>query len=210
MPVIEVWCLPKQTQDQLRALHKAIVNAVVSIEFLGLKDENDMTTLFPLDAMQYGLGTDIILKTWGLLRRPERTLEVRECLAETLGRRISGFFPEAKVESFVLGWGADEDVLWYTDGFQNPDGYWFHHGPFEVHLTEDAELDDVMNYAGLTIEDRVVKVGLDPNYPGRIKHSVGNIQCHAGNEQPFYWGYKFVEKYTRPDGSLIWQNHSYR
>ena len=43
----------------------------------------------------------------------------------------------------------------------------------------------------------------------RIAQGIGNIQCYAG-EQPFYWGYNFVKKYTRPDGSLIWQNHSYR
>lgn len=210
MPVIEVWCLPEQMQYQLRALHKGVVESVVSVEALGLKDETQMTTLFPLDAMHYGLGTIIILKTWGLISKPERTLEVRERLAEQLGRRISGFFPEAKVESFVLGWGSDQDVLWCTDGFRNMDGYWSFQGPFEVHLTEDAKLDNVANYAGITIDGTVVKVGLDPSHPGRIKQSTGNIQCHAGDDQPFYWSYKFVKKYTRPDGSLIWLNKNHR
>lgn len=209
MPVIEVWCLPRQTQDQLRALHKAIVNAVVSIEVLGLKDETQMTTLFPPDAMRYGLGTDIIVKVYGLDKKTERTLNVRRQLSENLGRAVSSFFPKAKIECFVDEFDHDTSAFWATDGFQNPTGNWSYDGPFEVHLVGDFELDNLNDIAGVTVNGKVVKVGLDPNYPGRITQGIGNVQCYAG-DQPFYWGYKFVEKYTRPDGSLIWQNYSYR
>lgn len=208
MPVIEVWGLPRQTQNQLRALHKAIVGAVVSIDVLGLKDETQMTILFPPNAMHYGLGTDIIVKVYGLDKKTERTLDVRRQLSENLGRAVSSFFPKAKIECFVDECDHEKDAFWTTDGFQNPTGNWSYSGPFEVHLVGGLELVNLGDLSGVTVDGKVVKVGFDPNYPGRIAQVTGNIQCYAG-DQLFYWGYKFVKKYTRPDGSLIWQNHNY-
>jgi len=102
MPVIKVWCLPSgQTEDDLNRLHQAIVKAVVSVSELGLKDQNDMTCLFPPDLMKYGLGEEIIIEIGGLFRKPERTQEIRQRLAENVGRAVSGFYPKAKTECFV-------------------------------------------------------------------------------------------------------------
>ena len=48
MPIIKIWCLPSnQTEQDLNRLHQAIVNAVVGVPELGLKDETEMTCLFP-------------------------------------------------------------------------------------------------------------------------------------------------------------------
>ena len=101
MPVIKVWCLPKQTEAQLRELHKYIVTAVVSVEDLGLKDEGDMTCLFPPDMMRYGLGEEIIVEVSGLLEKPERTKETRRMLAAMLGLGIKEMFPNAHIECFI-------------------------------------------------------------------------------------------------------------
>lgn len=102
MPVIKVWCLPDIDEPKLNALHKSIVRAVVSVEELGIKDENDMTCLFPPDMMKYGLGAEIVVEVTGLFAKPERTDEVRQQLAERLGQAVKELFPDTQlVECFV-------------------------------------------------------------------------------------------------------------
>ncbi|KKS65765.1 MAG: hypothetical protein UV34_C0009G0036 [Parcubacteria group bacterium GW2011_GWB1_42_6] len=102
MPVIKVWCLPSgQSEDDLNRLHKKIVEAVVSVSQLGLRDQNDMTCLFPPDLMKYGLGEEIIVEIGGLFKKPERTRDVLQCLAKKVGEGIKELYPEAKVECFV-------------------------------------------------------------------------------------------------------------
>lgn len=115
MPVIKVWCLPaNQTEEDLNKLHKAIVAAVVSIKKLGLKNENDMTCLFPPDQMQYGLGSEIIIEVSGLLVKDERTLAVRQDLAWKLGEAIQGLYPNAKIECFVQTFDPAKDACWFS------------------------------------------------------------------------------------------------
>ncbi len=92
MPVIKVWCLPEIDEPKLNALHKSIVRAVVSVEELGIKDENDMTCLFVPDMMKYGLGSEIVIEVTGLFAKPERTDEVRQRLAERLGQAVKELF----------------------------------------------------------------------------------------------------------------------
>jgi hypothetical protein len=102
MPIIRVSCLPgNHTELYLRKLHKAIVAAVVSISELGLKGEEDMTTLLSPDMMQYGLGSDIIVEIFGLFEKPARTARVRNRLAEVVGKVLKDLYPKARVECFV-------------------------------------------------------------------------------------------------------------
>ena len=102
MPVIKVWCLPVVDEPRLNELHQNIVKAVVSVGELGVKDENDITCLFPTDMMKYGLGSEIIVEVAGLFVKPERTNEVRQRLAERLGHVVKELFPDAGlVECFV-------------------------------------------------------------------------------------------------------------
>jgi len=102
MPVIKVWCLPVELHKKdFNELHQAIVGAVVSVPELGLRDQNDMTCLFPPDRMAYGLGEEIIVEISGLFEKPERTDEVRQRLAGRVGTAVSKLFPGAKVECFV-------------------------------------------------------------------------------------------------------------
>jgi len=79
-----------------------------------LKDENDMTTLFPSDLMKYGLGTDIIVEITGLDDKPERTHEILKRLAKNTGKAVSQFFPDAKVECFVHPFNHSQNGFWST------------------------------------------------------------------------------------------------
>lgn len=115
MPVIKVWCLPaNQTEEDLNRLHKAIVEAVVSVSELGLKSENDMTCLFVPDLMSYGLGEEVIVEISGLYDKPERTDEVRHKLAESVGRSVKELYLDARVECFVSVFNPKQG-FWVSD-----------------------------------------------------------------------------------------------
>jgi len=102
MPIIKVWCLPLgQSEDDLNRLHRRIVQSVVSVSELGLRDEKDITCLFPSDLMKYGLREDVIIEIGGLFEKPERTQEVRQRLAKKVGEGVKELFPAAKVECFI-------------------------------------------------------------------------------------------------------------
>jgi hypothetical protein len=109
MPIIKVWCLPaNQTEEDLNKLHRTIVAAVVSVSELKLKDQNDMIMLFPPDLMQYGLGTEIIIEIGGLFEKPERTEEVRQRLAKTVGLEVHNLYPRAKVECSIQSFNPNQ------------------------------------------------------------------------------------------------------
>lgn len=102
MPIVKVWCLPaNESEEKRQFLYRVILNAIMSIEKLGLKSEKDVTCLFPSDLMAYGLGSEIIIEIGGLFPSPERTLEVRQYLAGKVGGRVKELYPGAKVECFV-------------------------------------------------------------------------------------------------------------
>lgn len=102
MPIIKVWCLPaNQTEEDLQKLHKAIVAAAVGIPQLGLKNQDDMTCLFPPDLMKYGLGEEIIIEVTNLFETPERTQAVCQKLAKNLGESVKALYPDAKVECLI-------------------------------------------------------------------------------------------------------------
>ena len=100
MPVIKVWCLPKENEEMLQTLHKAIVKNVTLITELGLRGEQDMTVLFPPDQMKYGLGSEIVIEIL-LFKKPERTTEVLNRLAEKVGTIFYFWYKDAKIEVFV-------------------------------------------------------------------------------------------------------------
>lgn len=110
MPVIKVWCLPQETEEKLRRLHKTIVAAVVDVPELGLRDENDMTVLFPTDMMTYGLGQEIVIEI-SVFEKPERTGEVLNVLAANVGGAFKWIYPNAKIEVSV-------------DTFNPKQGFW--------------------------------------------------------------------------------------
>lgn len=98
---IKTWCLPKLPQKKLNLLHQRIVDAVVRIPELGVKDENDMLNLFPADLMNYGLGTEIAVEINGLPEKPEFSEDVCKNLTRGVGLVVKGMFPKANVESEI-------------------------------------------------------------------------------------------------------------
>ena len=116
MPIIKIWCLPgSQTEDDLRHLHKEIVEAVVSIPELGLKDETQMVCLFPPDMMKYGLGSEVIVEVSGLFEKPERTPEVRNRLAQNIGEKVKAIYQKAMVEVLVHPFNPVINGFWKAD-----------------------------------------------------------------------------------------------
>ena len=96
--VIRVWCLPEQTEEELRKVHQAIVKAVEDVEEFGLKGEESMMVLFPADMMKYGLGSQILVEAETYFRplswsggNPWKKL--RDNLYDTL----SELFPKAEI-----------------------------------------------------------------------------------------------------------------
>ncbi len=116
MPVIKVWCLPSGlTEKQLNHLHQEILRSVVSISELGIKDQNDVTCLFVPDyLMFYSLQKEIIIEVCGLYDKPERTKEVKQRLAENIGRSVKNLYPKAKVECFILTFDPKQG-FWVSD-----------------------------------------------------------------------------------------------
>ncbi len=103
MPVIKVWCLPESEEAKLNELHQSIVRAVASVPELNVRDEKDITCLFPTDMMEYGLGTEIIVEVTGLFETFERTDEVRHRLATSIGKAVHSLYPDTElVECFVF------------------------------------------------------------------------------------------------------------
>lgn len=116
MPFIKVWCLPAgQTEDSLRQLHQRIVAGVIAVPELGLRSEKDMTCLFLPDLMRYGLGEEIIVEVAGLFEKPERTPEVRNRLAQSIGEWVKALYPEAMVEVFVHPFNQNISGFWKSD-----------------------------------------------------------------------------------------------
>lgn len=118
MPVIKVWCLPENMdEDKLQALFWDIVAAVTGIKELGLKDEKDMTILFPTDRMRWGLGEDIIVEIGKLFDKPERTAEVRNRLARNIGEVVKTHCPSAYVECFIETFNPDDpkNAFWASE-----------------------------------------------------------------------------------------------
>lgn len=101
MPIIKVWCLPKNMKEErLKILCDAIITTVESITELGLAGKDAITVLFHSDRMEYGLGEEIIAEV-AIFNKPERTDEVRAKLAEKIGTLLHGNFPSAKIECFI-------------------------------------------------------------------------------------------------------------
>lgn len=103
--VIKLWCLPNQNEAQLRKIHKGIVAAVERVKQLSLKGKESLIVLFPKDAMQYGLGSEIHIEVTCLPEPPELevtgTTGIRHKLATSLGTTVKKLFPKAVVQCDV-------------------------------------------------------------------------------------------------------------
>ncbi|HCC05545.1 TPA: hypothetical protein DEP58_04595 [Patescibacteria group bacterium] len=99
MLVIKVWCLPRSTERKLRHVFESIIKAVEDVPELDLKGKDSMKVLFPLDIMEFGLGTETIIE--GHLEKSDRTKKCRNHLAERLGVALKKHLPKANAECWV-------------------------------------------------------------------------------------------------------------
>jgi hypothetical protein len=113
MPIIKLWCLPKVDEEKLRQVHQAVVAACVGVKEMGFGGEKDMTVLFPPDMMLYWLGSEIVVEVTGLFKKPERTVEVRQKLAEAVGEAVATEFPTVgQVEVFIYPFDPQTSGFW--------------------------------------------------------------------------------------------------
>lgn len=98
--VIKVWCLPEQTEKELRSVHRVIVKAVEDVKEFGLKGEESMIVLFPTDMMKYGLGSHILVETETFFRPPSWSGgNPWRKLRDSLYNALSEIFPKAEITS---------------------------------------------------------------------------------------------------------------
>ena len=118
MLTIKTWCLPKLSQGELKKLHNNIVIAVVSIPELDIGNEEEMLNLFPVDAMSYGLGTEISIEITKFPQHVKCGNVIRNKLAEKVGKAVKKMFPSANVECDVsrVDFGAGH---WTSEGLND-------------------------------------------------------------------------------------------
>jgi len=113
-PVIKVWCLPRRMSEvEISGFYHRL--AEIAGKLLELQRE-EMTFLFPMDRMKFGLGEDIVVEVDGLFaprpthlinfadilggkKRDLGTLSMR--LARALGEEVKHDFPKARVQVIV-------------------------------------------------------------------------------------------------------------
>ncbi len=92
---IKVWCLPKESEERLKMLFYVLVRSLVTVPELCIKSERDVLINFPTDAMQFGLGTEIMVEVSGIDKNLALTPRVRSEVAKMLGLIIESWYPDA-------------------------------------------------------------------------------------------------------------------
>jgi hypothetical protein len=98
----------------------------------------------------------------------------------------------------------DENVLELNDikTFVNPVNGPHFEGAFTVEITEGAPTSHVPSSA--TITGNCIYV---PG--GTVQQVAGGIHMYSGKTL-FVWGYKYIKRIRKGDGSLLWVNNQYR
>jgi len=89
MPVVTVMLLPKMSEERLRKLHQKIVKAMVRLGAPNITREESFFTLFPGDQMQYGLGSEVVVKVENLLESPGISDNALEELTKALSKEFA-------------------------------------------------------------------------------------------------------------------------
>lgn len=114
MLTIEVKLLPQNMQEErLKALYEAICNAAMRVPDLGVKNRLEMTVLFPLDMMEYGIGEEIVVLVERIREEDtDRTPRARQQLAWELGLVIKEQLPAVKLINVVVDRHASSTGYW--------------------------------------------------------------------------------------------------
>lgn len=87
-------------KDVLLPLCEELQKTVAEVKELDLTAEQ-VTVFFPPDRLLDGLGEEIIIFINGLFVNSERTDEVRNILAQKVGKKVREHYPESLVECFI-------------------------------------------------------------------------------------------------------------
>ena len=104
--VVRLWCLPTQTEEELKSLHQALVAALVRAD-IGIMGENDVIVLFPSDMMTYGLGSEILVEISHLPTPTNMNyVTLKWHVAHSVETVVKRRFPDAYVQGSFL-WVED-------------------------------------------------------------------------------------------------------
>ena len=119
MPVVRVWCIPQALRAEqfarvLDEWREKIVDSVLSIPELGLEERHEVTVIFPAEFSSHIETSTIVIEITGLDVKPARTLQVRNKLAESVGRAVQSFYPRMFFECFITSFGPKQG-FWCSD-----------------------------------------------------------------------------------------------
>ena len=101
MPIVRIDGAPLYWSVGLSAVEERIKEVVASVPELNIGTD-EISVLFPMDGLKERSSIEIIATIDGLFKRPERTDEVRQNLANEVVLVLSRLFGEASlVECFV-------------------------------------------------------------------------------------------------------------
>ena len=111
-------------------------------------------------------------------------------------------FEQPKFEKPFISSAEEEKTEKPESSFQNPDGYWKHHGSFSVELVSGASKDRIPK--DVNAENDLIKVS-----QGRVEQQMGGIVFFS-QEKHFRWPYREIKAIRDGDGRLLWVNDEYR
>jgi hypothetical protein len=101
MPVLIVYGVADNKRNaELEKFWSELRATVKDVPELGLT-KDQVSVFFPRDAIQEGLGEEIIIFVDGLFEKPERTANVRKRYANKLRDIAKKYYPDALAEVFV-------------------------------------------------------------------------------------------------------------
>ena len=100
LPVITVSLLPDWDQEQLEKCFDGLVYAAAGIPEMQVEGEKDVIVLFPKDAMQKGLGTEIVIKV-DLPAYFVTDTDVENDIASSMVTAMQLLLPSARIECSV-------------------------------------------------------------------------------------------------------------
>ena len=111
-------------------------------------------------------------------------------------------FPKAIVVCLLVGKKANGLKV---ENDKPPKEKFFYKGPFQAHLTKEANTGHVDGTGGVSMKGNVVTFKSTKEIPGRIKMEHGHPVLFSGLSE-FYWGRRYLMKLTKLNGEVIWEN----
>lgn len=100
-PIVKVYLLPGEwTEQELQHCFNCLLEGAKSLSALKVVTENDFIVLFPKDAMEKGLGTEIVIEAH-IPKHLMLTWELEDDIARKFYAVMQGLLPAAHVQCNV-------------------------------------------------------------------------------------------------------------